>query len=292
VTRLDIIADVVLMQSEISAPKIKHLRQTNKCIAYAKGLLGIVGLHFPVLKPPLVVQTFADASHGSKHTAYAQEGIVVLLCEDRLDVRENATLTDLQNSSIGGRCHVLHFLSRKAKRVSYSTQHAETLSACAGKDLAQHASMRLHEVLHGAPLSSSALLRVFDTCSWIVPIDHWTDCGDFFELASGIKIIKDDKSEKLYVTSFREDRLRGAIRRLFQVPTQSMVGDCLTKSMQSEQILELLYKGTFRVKNTEKHFIKVRIVPEDAIRQDYTEKDLASEMAMLKLQGKSDKSGK
>ena len=288
VSRLDIIADTVLMQSEISAPQIKHLKLANKTIAYAKSLLpgtGIAGLHFPVLKPPLAIHTFADASHGNKQTAYAQEGIVVLLCEDRLDVKQSATLADLEAARISGRCHVLHFLSRKAKRVSYSTLHAETLSACAGKDLSQHATMRLHEVMHGAPLSSSALLRVFDTCSWIIPIDHWTVCGDFFELASGLKIIKDDKSEKLYITSFREDRLRGAIRRLYQVPTRSMVGDALTKSMQSPQVVELMYKGTFAVHNEEKHKIRVRMIPAEAIRQDYSEKDLASELSMLRLQG-------
>ena len=107
----------------------------NKCIATAKGLTGPVGLHFPALKPPLVIHTFADASHGTKKTAYAQEGIVVLLCEDRLDLKVNGTLMAEQLKMISGRCHVLHFLSRKAKRVSYSTLHAETLSACAGKDL-------------------------------------------------------------------------------------------------------------------------------------------------------------
>ena len=101
-------------------------------------------------------------------------------------------------------------------------------------------------------LSSASLLKTFDACSWSTPIDHWTDCGDFFELASGIKVIKDDKSEKLYVTSFREDRLRGAIRRLYQTPTQSMVADCLTKSMQSPQIIQLLYDGKYCVRNEEK----------------------------------------
>ena len=61
--------------------------------------------------------------------------------------------------------------------------------------------------------------------------------------------MKDDKSEKLYITSFRKDRLRGAIRRLYQVPIKSMVGDALTKSMYSEQLMELLYKGTVTVMN-------------------------------------------
>ena len=88
------------------------------------------------------------------------------------------------------------------------------------------------------------------------------------------------------MTSFREDRLRGAIRRLYQVPTKSMVGDALTKSMQSPQIMELMYKGTFKVHNEEKRKIRVRIINADAIRQDYTEKDLASEMSMLRLAGK------
>ena len=141
------------------------------------------------------------------------------------------------------------------------------------------------KVLSGTPLFSAALLRVFDTCSWIVPIDHWTDCSDFVELASGIKVTKDDKSETLYMISFREDRLRGAIRRLYQVPTQSMVGDALTTSMHSKQIIQLLYHGTVTVKNEEKHQIRVRIIPSDAVRHYFGEKDLASEQAMLKLKG-------
>ena len=80
--------------------------------------------------------------------------------------------------------------------------------------------------------------------------------------------------------------MRGAIRRLYQVPILSMVGDALTKSMQSEQIIQLLYKGTLVVHNEETHNIRVRMITAEAIRQDYTEKDLASESAMLRLQGK------
>ena len=141
------------------------------------------------------------------------------------------------------------------------------------------------KVLSGTPLSSTALLRNFDTCNWIVPIDHWTGCGDFFELASGIMVMTDDKPATLYMTSFREDRLRGAIRRLYQVPTQSMVEDALTKSMYGEQIIQLLRHGTVRVENKEEHQIRVRIIPSDTIRHDFGEKDLASEQAMFKLKG-------
>ena len=89
----------------------------------------------------------------------------------------------------------------------------------------------------------------------------------------------------MYGCTQQRTALCGAIRRLYQVPTQSMLGDGLTKVMHSEQILQLLYHGTFTIKNEVKHQVRVRIIPADAIRHDFSEKDLSSEQAMLRLKG-------
>ena len=51
---------------------------------------------------------------------------------------------------MSGFCHVLAFISHKAKRISSSTSTAETLAGVHGKELAQLVAMRLTEVLgHG-----------------------------------------------------------------------------------------------------------------------------------------------
>merc|ERR1712185_549247 len=78
---------------------------------------------------------------------------MVLIMEDRipkLDEKGVVQCTDSRDKTfwkIDGFAHCLVCAAHKSKRVSYSTSHAETLSACFGKELAQVLSLRITEVL-------------------------------------------------------------------------------------------------------------------------------------------------
>ena len=80
---------------------------------------------------------------------------MVLLMEDRgpklSELGSDGILKSPDYLKMMGFGHCLVCASHKAKRVSCSTSHAETLSACFGKELAEVLSLRLTEVL-GAPM--------------------------------------------------------------------------------------------------------------------------------------------
>ena len=261
-TRLDLIADIVLAQQDISRVTIGHLRAVNNLVTKAKKYAASCGLYFRPLKPPLKLVCVADAGHATKASSYAIEGVLVLLMSDDLgyDLRKvKVTYTNEQATHIGGRAHCLGNYGRKAKRVSYSTSYGETLVAAGGQELTQMIAMRVSEVLAGRHHSLPQIVNMWESGGWLIPIDHMTDCFDFFELATGEKTMPQDKTQRLYIASIREHRIAGRIRRFIWVPTQTMLADALTKSMISKQLLCLLTSGTVHFFNTEK-CIQVRML--------------------------------
>ncbi|CAE8712610.1 unnamed protein product [Polarella glacialis] len=274
ITRMDLIAEVVLLQGHVTAPTYGQLRAANALVVRAKKYAAGCGLHFCKLTPPLRILTITDASHASKLSSYAQEGVIVLLTEDRqprLDL-VNKELTDFDCVLQSGRCHVFIGNSNKAKRISSSTSHAETLAATNGRECAQLLAMRLHEILGGQKkISLSAMITVQEHGSWVIPIDHCTDCRDFYELATGVKGVPQDKGQRLYVLSIREDRLTGKIRFFFLIPTSTMLADGLTKVMFSRQLLQLMTSGAYTFFNEDKQPVLIRQLPK---RLTYSEQDL------------------
>ena len=132
-------------------------------------------------------------------------------------------------------CHVLVFISHKAKRVSSSTSTAETIAANLGKEFGQLVNLRLTETLGNGiltklhmPWNLNDLIQVQEQVLYILPVDHVTDCRDLFQLVVGEKGIPQDRYQRVYVMSLREDRVRGAIRHFMWIPTIAMVVDGLT----------------------------------------------------------------
>ena len=151
-TRLDLIAEVCALQSQVTRAKVAHLRQANGVVKRARQEVGQgMGLYFQKLRPPLRLACVHDSSAAGNTRHYAQEGILVLLCEDHMDQfsREHEhILTDDQCKALGGRCHILWSHGAKAKRISYSTSHAETLAAVSGLEAGTLVSVRLAELLY------------------------------------------------------------------------------------------------------------------------------------------------
>jgi hypothetical protein len=159
----------------------------------------------------------------------------------------------------------------KARRIGGSTSYNETLGGCRGKELAQLVAMRLAEIFsYRAALSVKELIDIQTDVSWPIPIDHYTDCGDFFELVTGSKGCPQDKTQRLHVLSVREDRITRRIRFFAQIPTESMLVDALTKVMLSGLLMTFLTSGYYRIQHAD-HKVRLRVMPG---RSQYTEKDL------------------
>ncbi|CAE7589766.1 unnamed protein product, partial [Symbiodinium microadriaticum] len=94
-----------------STRKDEELLQANGVVKRARQEVGQgMGLYFQKLRPPLRLACVHDSSAAGNTRHYAQEGILVLLCEDHMDQfsREyEHTLTDDQCKALGGRCHIL-----------------------------------------------------------------------------------------------------------------------------------------------------------------------------------------
>ena len=257
-THLEAICDTVLLQQHTTSPTIAHMKAANSVLAKIKKLSDGVGLLFGPLTPPFKLDTVCDPSGATLGSSYAQEAAMVLLCEDHtvsVVASDSPSYHKVLTNDVdfSRRCHVLAAVSHKSKRVSGSTSRAETLAGCLGKELAQLIAVRLTEVLGGGiqlPLDSPApvslLIQIQEDAAFVVPIDHYTDCRDFFQLAVGQKGVPQDRHQRLYVMSIREDRLRRAIRNFYWIPTSAMLCDALTKPMISEILYDLLTIGYWR----------------------------------------------
>ena len=265
-TRLDLVADVCLLQSQVTRAKILHLRQANNVIKKAQSELGQgLGLHFRKLRRPHRLACIHDSSAAGNVRNYAQEGVLVLLCEDRLGNLprdKEHTLSDAQCALMGGLGHILWAHGAKAKRISYSTSHAETLAGISGLEASTLVAVRIAEMFYlRRPASLQALLACQEYGVKQLPVDTYTDCRDFFELCSGNGNIPQDKNQRLYVLAYREARMSGRVRWMSLVPTQSMTADALTKSMLAPPMMELLSSGTTSFRNEENHPVILRSLP-------------------------------
>ena len=264
-TRLDLIADVCILQSMVTKATISHLKQANQVVRKAQSEIGQgLGLYFRKLRAPLRLACIHDSSAAGSVRQYAQEGVMVLLMEDHLrdfDGYEEV-MEDHQTHLMGGKCHVLWAHGAKAKRVSYSTSHAETLAAVSCMETSTLVAVRLGELLYTpkAPTIQSLLLLQEGGVPEL-PCDGHTDCKDLYELASGSTSVAQDKTQRLYVMSLREARLSGRQRWLILTPTESMLSDALTKGMVAPQMMCLLSSGVVQFFNEDKHKMTLRRVP-------------------------------
>ena len=83
--------------------------------------------------------------------------------------------------------------------------------------------------------------------AFILPIDHVTDCKDFFELCCGMRGVPTDKSQRLAVLSMREDRLTGRIRNFILVDTDNMLADGLTKPGIFKRLMFMCTTGIWQL---------------------------------------------
>lgn len=272
-TRLDLIAEVSFLQSKVTTAQIKDLKQTNNVIQKAKDYkeLGIHYRRFETKNQRLVC--IHDASSASKGRNYAQEGVLVAVADDYFVDNIAAETSDEDQVKLhGGAMHVIHAHGCKAKRVSYSTSHAETLSMVGGLETATLCMLRLAEMMHPKKEPSlKDLIEIQESGHPNLPMDFYGDCRDLFELVTGERTLPQDKTQRLYVLAVKEARLSGRLRYVNLVPTQSMTADCLTKAMVSDCMMLLLTTGIVMFKNEKDHAVLSRTLP---VFEEIAEDDL------------------
>ena len=145
-----------------------------------------------------------DASSASQGHAYVNEGIMVFLTVDRLNLDGSIHEIDGYDPQIfGGPAHLLWAQGGKAKRISYSTSHGETLAAINGLESSSLVSLRLGELLMPDSKPSLAQLAALQEGVPFLPVDVYTDCRDFYELTTGVKAMPQDKGQRIYIMAHR-----------------------------------------------------------------------------------------
>lgn len=281
-TRLDVIADISLLQSRVTTAQVKDMKLANQVLVKVKQHAE-VGLYYRrFITPHQRLVCIHDASSANSGRHYAQEGIMVLLADDhwRGETSEHeVSYDDNEVKKHGGIMHVLHAHGGKAKRVSYSTSHAETLSMVNGLESTTLVMTRLSELmLREKSPTLDQLVKIQEGGNPMLSCDYCMDCKDLWELITGSKVLPQDKSQRLYILGIREARLVGQIRLMILVPTESMLSDALTKPMLSPGLLMLLTSGKVEIFNMPNHDVLSRIMPS---LQEYDENDLVKDDGMI-----------
>ena len=281
-TRPDLLAKLSALQGVLNKGKVKHLKDVNTLIERAKKDKEAAIYYRPLLESRYRIVIIHDASAATSTKNYAQEGVIVVLMNDFINTNLNHVIADdeFARSTLSGKAQFLHVQSSKAKRVSYSTSHGETLAAINGLECATLVSARLAEITYGPvrPTVAQLLAVQENGCTWF-PADSHTDCKDFYELSTGARAIPQDKSQRLYLIAHREARASGRLRWLILTPTQCMTADALTKIMSSPCMMKWLTTGCIDFWNTGHPLEMKRLPPSNDIDEDDL---LAGDDALMK----------
>ena len=251
---------MALLQQEVTSPTAAHVKEVSKVILRAQRYREGVGLYYRLVSFPLRVIVLGDAGSNTKYSNYYREGCIVGVghdpySKDRATIEIKHTTSDLAVLQDG--FHALGSFGRKAKIISWSTSQGEALAAVGSQELGQLIASRLTEVLIARPVSLYVMTEMWSSGDHFIPVDHVTDCNDFFETVTGEKLLPQDRG-RLYIAAFREMRISCNIRVFILAPTNSMLADALTKAMTSPQLMKLLSCGLLEWHNNAKHSITVR----------------------------------
>ncbi|CAE7765903.1 RE2 [Symbiodinium sp. KB8] len=278
-TRPDLLAELSVLQGVMNKAQVRHLRSANDLVAKAKKDKEAAIYYRNLNTTSYRIVCIHDASAASSTKNYAQEGVIVVLMSDHFRTDENHVTVDdyVAKTYLSGQAQLLHCQSNKAKRVSYSTSHGETLAAINGLECATLVSTRLAEATYAAVRPSlQQLLAIQERGCHHFPVDMHTDARDFWELSTGTRALPQDKSQRLYILAHREARATGRIRWVILTPTECMTADALTKVMISPVLMVWLTTGVIKFWNTGHSLEMKRLPPTDTIvEQDLIDGDIS-----------------
>jgi hypothetical protein len=265
--RCDWIADAYLLSEGFAFESGKHLDGASKADATTGTSVS------EAQPPPLRILSISDASFATSKTSYAIEGILNLITEDTMHNKSIVSGTIAVNDVaklMNGSAHCITTSGKKAKRISHSTSHAESLAAHTALTGAELLAMRHTEIFICPGARIDDLLWYEDHAIYDLPVDHITDCFDMVELITGHRGVPQDRSQRLLILSLREKRMIGKLRHLMHCDTHDMPANRLTKfDGQDYALLNLLDHGRLLFK----HAMQLRKAP--AVKwQQYDESDL------------------
>ena len=188
ISRMDIVADVVVLQQAMVTPTVKDLKKAIATYHNAVKNSTMNGLHFRKLAPPFRLANYNDSSHVSNHSLHPQEGRGIFLMTDPKVLRRLPEWVDIKACEcFEGHANPLFSSAKKATRVSHSTSHGESLAFLGGAQIAQLLANRLTEpftkvLFDMANPSPLQMLEIQNFHAVLVPIDVFTDCMDVWEL--------------------------------------------------------------------------------------------------------------
>eukprot|EP00435_Cladocopium_sp_Y103_P053746 s991_g17.t1 len=183
-TRLDIIADLSIIQSRVTIAEVRDLKQANQILDKVNEFkdTGLFYCHTKTKHQRLMC--IHDASSASKGRHYAQEGVLIGLADDHFWNKHKESEVIYDDESVkqhNGVFHVLHATGGKAKRVSYSTSHAETLSMVNTLEAATLIMVRMSELdfKHKAP-TLEQLMRIQENGNPELPMDFYMETAEIY----------------------------------------------------------------------------------------------------------------
>ena len=144
-TRPDLLAELSTLQGIMNKGRVQHLKDINVLIERAKKDKEAAIYYRPLQETYYRIVIIHDASAATSTKNYAQEGVIVVLMNDFINTDKNHVIAndEFASTTLSGKAQLLHVQSNKAKRISYSTSHGETLAAINGLECATLISARL-----------------------------------------------------------------------------------------------------------------------------------------------------
>jgi len=210
-SRPDLASATQLLTSAVSEPDSTAMKKLKEIVAHCQKT-SAEGLNFVKLdKDTLKIVLFTDASFGNAVGLSSQAGFVVVLMDE------------------SGAANILHYGSKKCRRVTRSVMAAELLSLVNGFDSAFIIKHTVSEIL-----------------DMDIPMDAFVDSRTTFNCVAKNSTTL-EKRLQIDVAALRESLTRGELRCMGWIPGSANPADGLTKDKipNAEHPLTLLMRNNF-----------------------------------------------
>ena len=236
-TRADHAAETSQLQTRRNEPTVADLKQANSLLRRVKDSKESKLVFRSQEDRPKRILVMADASLNSvkkeeKDVKRTQAGWLILLTYD----------TDSLDTD---NMHILNWVTRKSTRVTKSTLASESVSRVAAVEDAIRIAGWLDE-MYSVEEGTKSMIVKQETGGYCFPVDVATDCNSLHEaLLSPMDPRPSDPGNTLWLKWLREIQTAGITSKAIWVSTVDMLGDSLTKVMDSDILLKVFRTGTF-----------------------------------------------
>ena len=226
-TRADVAIYITALQRATVKATIGHVMRLNKVVRYLRNKP--LFLYYPsfgnVTLSGLKILCISDSAYRREDaTCLARRGAII-------------TLSTCEDERPGGLCHTLEFYSRRQRKITRSTNAAETMSLADAVELARVVSQTLTSI-YRPDLRIRDLISLEEQGQLAVPTDAVVDCKSVFDsLAAPELQIPSESGLILVLAGLKEMLQNHSMRRIWWVNTQSMLSDGLNKGIITRRAL-------------------------------------------------------